>query len=313
MSRSSLMKYHVIYNPIAGRRKQSRIADIVARLRSNGLAVTVQPTTGPGHAIDLAHAIAGAQSSDVIVAAGGDGTISECATGLLNVLDEGLSDDLLPPLGILPMGTANVMAHDLGIITIGGIARRKITRMLMRGDVRSLRLGQVENALERRAFVMMVGAGFDGDVVAAINPAIKKRWGKLAYVQAGLAAFVAGPNGGARLETNGQPTSVSHWIIVTNGQHYAGGYRLTRRTSLSRHTLAAFAVRGKSRAALARANMCLGANLFDTPFNAQSHVSDRFRIAPANKTCFVEVDGDYFGLAPVDISIAEKPIKILVP
>ncbi|MEO0411581.1 MAG: diacylglycerol kinase family protein [Pseudomonadota bacterium] len=314
MSHFSSRRLRVVFNPTAGRRKQSRIEDVIARLRANGCHVDVCATTGPGHAIDLARQAATDGDIDVVVAAGGDGTISECATGLLQALEDGsVSFEALPALGILPMGTANVLAMDLGLVTLGGVARRKITRTLMHGRVRTLQVGQVENAIERRAFVMMVGAGFDGAAVGAVSARLKKRFGKFAYVKAGIEAIFAGPGEGGVLRRGEDTLRQSSWIIITNGQHYAGGYRLTRRTNLTRDTLAAFAVKGLSRFSVLKANTCLGLGLFDTKLNAEAHMGERFRIETPGRHCMVQVDGDYFGLAPVDVSIAPHAIKFLIP
>ncbi|MEM7571051.1 MAG: diacylglycerol kinase family protein, partial [Pseudomonadota bacterium] len=300
MSPFSPTRYRVLFNPIAGRRKQSRIHDIVGRLRSNGADVDITPTSGPGHAVELARDAALASDVDVIIAAGGDGTISECATGLLEAGRRGVSYDALVPLGILPMGTANVLAMDLGLVTVAGIARRRIARTLLCGNVRPLQVGLVSNALEERAFVMMVGAGFDGAAVGAVDPITKKRFGKVAYVKAGIEAIIAGPGEGAVLEQEGKPLSKSAWVIVTNGQHYAGGYRLTKRTSLNRRGLAALSINGISRLSIVRSNAALGLRLFDSPQNSKAHMGDTFRIDGPGRDCLVEVDGDYFGLAPVE-------------
>jgi len=314
MSKNFRRSFLVLYNPTAGRRKQSRINDIVGRLRGNGAHVDIVPTSGPGHATDLGREAAKRRDIECVVAAGGDGTISETATGLLQALDEGASYEDLPPLGILPMGTANVMAQDLGLVTLGGIARRKTTKMLLSGRSRPLFLGIVENDDERRAFVMMVGAGFDGQVVAGIDLGLKKRFGKIAYVQSGLETLWRGCAQSVQLMPNGsvQPQP-SQWVIVSNGQHYAGGYRLTRRTSLFRRSLLGVALKGKGRGTLIKGNLALGLGAFDGQKNAQSVLAQLFEIACNRDESVAEVDGDYFGRLPVRIGLAPKPIVFLQP
>ena len=87
----------IVYNPVAGRRRRARFETALARLRALGCAVTLRETAGPGDATDLAHAAvtgaavkgaavtgaAGRDEADVLVAAGGDGTINEAVNGLL--------------------------------------------------------------------------------------------------------------------------------------------------------------------------------------------------------------------------------------
>lgn len=314
MSQKKPQDFLVLHNPAAGRRKQSRLTDIVSRLKNNGVSVTVVPTSGPGHATLLARDAAQESRCDCIVAAGGDGTISETATGVLQAADLGAGYETLPSLGILPMGTANVMAQDLGLVTMAGVARRKITKMLLLGQRRPLRLGLVENETEKRAFVMMVGAGFDGTVVANIDLGIKKRFGKLAYVQAGITALYRGIASDITVEAPGNRTlGPSQWIIVSNGEHYAGGYLLSRRTPLLRPKLLATALKGQGRAQLIQGNLALGFGKFDTPDISQTVVGDRFIIGCSGENGLAEVDGDYFGRLPVTVSLAEKAIPFLEP
>jgi diacylglycerol kinase family enzyme len=314
MSKKKPQDFVVLHNPTAGRRKQSRLTDIVARLKANGVTVTIVPTSGPGHATLLARDAAQNRRCDCIVAAGGDGTISETATGILQAAEEGAAYKNLPSLGILPMGTANVMAQDLGLVTMAGVARRKITKMLLLGQRRPLRLGLVENETEKRAFVMMVGAGFDGTVVANIDLGMKKRFGKLAYVQAGITALYRGILGDITVDAPDRQTlGPSQWIIVSNGEHYAGGYLLSRRTPLLRPKLLAIALKGQGRAQLIRGNLALGLGQFDTPDISQAIVGNRFIIKSSGDSGLAEVDGDYFGRLPVTVSLAEYPIPFLEP
>src|SRR3954454_8864581 len=98
----------VIRNPMAGRRRRRLVDDVVQRVRSAGWAVDVIDTLAVGDARRLAEAC-DAGRYGVIAVAGGDGTINEVVNGLARRCDTA------PPLAIVPLGTANVLAHELGI------------------------------------------------------------------------------------------------------------------------------------------------------------------------------------------------------
>ena len=93
----------IIRNPVAGQARRGYFSKVVAALDDLGCQVTVVNTSGPRHAEVLA---ARARGFEVIVAAGGDGTINEILNGL---------PDKAPPLAVIPMGTANVLAVELGL------------------------------------------------------------------------------------------------------------------------------------------------------------------------------------------------------
>ena len=95
----------IIYNPAAGRRRAARLWRVLDVMVHNGVKLELAETQHPGHATTLAREAA-ADGADLVVAAGGDGTIAEVAAGLAG------SDCMM---GIIPLGTANVLAHELGL------------------------------------------------------------------------------------------------------------------------------------------------------------------------------------------------------
>ena len=98
-----------IYNPNAGRqRSRSILSEVLEIFSGQGYELTVQPTTGPGHATEVTRQLA--PSHDRLVCCGGDGTLNEVVTGLLS-----LPEELRPPLGYLPMGSTNDFSRSLGL------------------------------------------------------------------------------------------------------------------------------------------------------------------------------------------------------
>ena len=163
----------IIFNPVAGARRHGLLDRLVAALDNDGWHIAVIGTNGPGDATILA-AQAALDGDDVIAAAGGDGTIGEVVRGIHG---SGI------PLGIVPMGTANVLAAEFGL------SRRPtdIAATLGRGRLRRLHIPRVNGV----PFLLMAGAGFDGRVVAAVTPHLKRRFGKAAFAGQGLRALAS--------------------------------------------------------------------------------------------------------------------------
>src|SRR5829696_7946649 len=160
----------IIGNPNSGRAGSKGSLERCAKvLRSGGLSVEVLNTERPDHATELATLA----EDRLVVAAGGDGTINEVINGL----------DREATLGILPLGTANVLARELGLPLDVGLACERI----LRGERARVDLGVATNreGIERR-FACMAGIGFDAKVVHAVTPRMKRYLRGLAFP---LAAF----------------------------------------------------------------------------------------------------------------------------
>ena len=195
----------VIFNPTAGRRRSRLLTATLAELRKLGCSVAVAETAVKGDAETFA---AGVRRSefDVIAVAGGDGTINEVVNGL--------GDDA-PPLAVIPLGTANVLALELGFVADPA----RLARAIARAEAHPIRVGRVNG----RRFVMMVGVGFDAHVVAAVGPALKRRLGKGAYVLKSLIGFFRFPFRVYAVDIDGvRHRAVS--VIVSKGHYYAGPF-----------------------------------------------------------------------------------------
>jgi YegS/Rv2252/BmrU family lipid kinase len=200
----------IIGNPNSGRAGDEGYLEHFAKiLRSGDLSVEVLNTEHPNHATELA-ALAGDR---LVVAAGGDGTVNE----VLNGLSSGAT------LGILPLGTANVLARELGIPLDAEAACRRI----LDGEASRVDFGVAtdESGVERR-FACMAGIGFDAKVVGTVTPRLKRFLRGLAFA---ITAFrVLFGNRFPNLEiADGEEVHVARFAIVANGHYYGGDYRVT--------------------------------------------------------------------------------------
>lgn len=175
----------VVLNPYSGRGQAGKVREQVSRaLRSAGVAFTVAETTGVGHAIALAQQ-ARLEGHQTVVAAGGDGTVSEVANGLAQAAG---ATGPVGNLGILPLGSGNDFADMVGIPRDLAAAAQLLTA----GRTRSCDLGyaQVTQAGQtlRRYFVNSVGAGFEAQVTIESNK-IERLRGVAIYVVAAVRAL----------------------------------------------------------------------------------------------------------------------------
>ena len=206
----------IVLNPAAGQRHRQRLGGLLAALAARGVTAEVRATRHPGEAVAIARDAVRAGTS-LVVAAGGDGTVAEVVNGLL----AGPAAAPRPALGILPLGTANVLAHELAIPA----SPAALADLLVRRSTRPIWPGVLEQAGQRRYFVQMVGAGFDADVVRRVSRPLKRRIGGLAYAWQGLVEALHYPFPQIEVSLDGVATT-THGVIVSKGQLYAGRYRL---------------------------------------------------------------------------------------
>ncbi|MDQ3637388.1 MAG: YegS/Rv2252/BmrU family lipid kinase [Actinomycetota bacterium] len=205
----------IIGNPNSGSAgDEGYLEGFADTLRAGGLTVEVLNTERPDHATELA-ATAGDR---LVIAAGGDGTVNE----VLNGLSEGAT------LGILPLGTANVLARELGLpLEPEEACERILTGTAFRMDVGVATDGK---GTERR-FACMAGIGFDADVVNEVGPRLKRYLRSLAFPLAALKVFLRGDRPELHIK-DGDTTHVVQYAVVANGQYYGGDFETTEEASL---------------------------------------------------------------------------------
>ena len=176
----------LIYNPVAGRRRRQRVALLdaaAALLRQQSIEPVIIATTGRGSAGEQASA-AVAQGCDVIFACGGDGTMHDILQGLVPAGQN--AGNSLVPLGVLPMGTGNVLAQDMRLPSDPLLA----LRAQLAATPRRVAIGRIECARAAggkvsRYFCAMAGIGADAEMAYRVTAASKDRLGIIAYLYQG--------------------------------------------------------------------------------------------------------------------------------
>lgn len=282
----------IIHNPTSGRRRGA-LREVIARLEAMGCRVTVHQTTCRGDAQAVA-ARTTKDQYDRIVVAGGDGTANEVINGLTPAS---------PPVALIPMGTANVLAAEIGL----GSQPAEIARTIALGEARPVSLGEVNG----RKFVLMTGVGFDAFVVATVSAPLKRRLGKGAYVLASLAQFVKGRLPHFEVHVDGVRHEAAS-IIIANARYYGGKFVCAPEARMDSPILHAclFGRRGRVFVAIYALALLLGI----------LHRMPGYRILPARRIdirrpdgAAIQSDGDFIGLTPAQVTVLPRAAWLVFP
>src|SRR6267154_1774112 len=279
----------LILNPMAGRRRRGLVDAVVRQVRAEGWTVDVVETAAAGDARRLAESCDVARHA-VIAVAGGDGTINEVVNGLAR------RGDAAPALGIVPLGTANVLAHELGL----GFSAAVIARTIIAGHE-----------------LLMPGAGFDAKVVAGVSAPFKRRWGRAAYVWRSLVETRRYRPVRYGVEIDGVRHEASS-VRVTSRRHYAGPYVVAPAAALGEPLLHVCLFERWGRAHTLRFGLALLMGRLPRAGGYRVVAGCDVRISvlsDAGETGRqpVQIDGDDALTLPVSIGLAAGAVRLLRP
>ena len=264
------------------------------------MQVEAIPTTGPCTAGEIARDAVN-RGADLILAAGGDGTINEVVNGMVH------SD---VPLGILPAGTANVLANELAL----GNTMERAAATLSHCVTERVALGHLslESPATSRYFLLMAGAGLDAEIVFDLDLNLKSKLGKAAYWIGGFRKL------GRRLreftvEAEGREFRVS-FALASRVRNYGGDLEIARSISLLDDQFELVLFEGSSSVrflkylmgvAVRRHHQMSGITILRTRRADFSILNDR--------DIHLQVDGEYVGLAPGRVEIVPAALTLLTP
>lgn len=288
----------IIYNPTAGQRRRRRFEAVLAALRAQGCRLDLRQTAGPGDAEAMARA-ADPGAADLIVAAGGDGTVNEVVNGLAG--GGGPGGGL--PLAVLPLGTANVLAAEIGL----AMDPAALARTIAEGPARPIALGQANG----RLFSVMLGVGFDAQVVDRVDQGLKRRVGKGAYLWEAARLLRRFDFPEYRVSLDGVSHSAAS-VIVAKGHFYGGRFVCAPEARLEEplFQVCLFARPGAWNALRYAAALGLG---------RLGRLPD-YRVLPAREVRIegpegdpAQGDGDIIARLPVSVRVLPKALKIVMP
>ena len=291
------MRISIIANPIAGRgRAYRKLKEYMSRWPHQDWEVELLPTQCPEHAGEIARELA-SRPPDLVAVCGGDGTVSEVASRV----------PAPPfPVAVIPAGTANVLAKELGLPADPIEALRKA----LDGRPRLVDMGVLKGRSERR-FLLMAGVGFDAYIVSKVQAGLKARIGETAYLIEVLRRVAGYPYPRFQVITETGNFSATS-CIVANTRGYGGGLVFSPDADLSDGFFDLLILEGSS---------WLGYVSF-----LRSAQRGKPRDFPWVRRCrcrtvrmegprgiWVQADGELFGTLPVDITIIPSCYPLMVP
>jgi YegS/Rv2252/BmrU family lipid kinase len=286
----------IVFNPVAGRRRAHLLWRVLDILVANGVRLELAETHRRGHAEHLARDAA-ARGEPMVVAAGGDGTIAEVANGLLGSQAR---------LGVIPLGTANVLAHELRL----PFAPRAVAAALAFGRTGRLWPGQANGADGTRLFVQMLGVGFDAHVVCHLPFPLKKAFGKGAYVLQSLREMPRYRFPSIRLRIDGMETEAAS-VIISKGCLYGGRFHLVSDAVPADPGFSVVLFDRTGPAAALMYGAMLSADLLRQAPGVR-HVRARRIDFIGNQAVAAQADGDAAGDAPLSVVDAPSPIQVVM-
>lgn len=287
----------IIANPTSGFMpvQAHRLHETLAFLESEGWRVDLWYTQGPGDGSALARKAVDL-GANIVIAAGGDGTINDIIQGLVG------SETAL---AVLPTGTVNVWAREMGI----PLDAHKAREILVNGQTRSVDVGWING----RYFLLMVGIGIDGQITRAVDHKPLKRLGVLGYV---LAALWFGPGyKGFPVVVNNNDVVVKTralQVFIGNTQLYAGAFKFTWQARLDDGLLDLCIVRKRS---LPGRIMVLFDFILRRDQRRMWVRYDQVRSIQIDTPAPVayQIDGDSGGQTPAILTVAQKALKVVLP
>jgi len=292
------MNVTLIVNPIAGNRAFRSIKKIECLLKRK-VSLNTFITQKKGDAETFARQITlelnsklRTPNSELLIVAGGDGTFNEVINGILSAL----------PLAMIPLGTTNVLAKELGIPeNIEGAINLALT-----GTPKKISLGRING----RYFSLMVGIGFDGEAVLRVkNNIIKKISGKGAHILSGFKTLIGYNPSVIEVKTS-ERTFTGYTAIVGKAHCYGGYFQVTPKASLTEPLLDLCLFKGRTRRDLVRfiSGVIRKRHLdFEDVFYgkfSELEVSSKGKV-------HVQIDGDYFGTLPAKIDVVKDAVSVI--
>jgi YegS/Rv2252/BmrU family lipid kinase len=313
-----LKKGILIYNPVAGRRPAGRGGEVrqaAAALRQAGLEIELAPTARPAMAQELAQA-AVKNGVDVVLACGGDGTLNEVINGLVGSQVS---------LGLLPGGTANILAREVGLplhpvraaaeFPHWSPLRIPLGKATWCTEKASIKGAPPQKEQATRYFISVAGIGFDAHVVYKLSTEMKMSWGVTGYIVEALRQAFRYPFQGFSCRAEGGPDRMATFAALQRARNYGGWLQLAPEARFfdDRFTLCLFKSHNRARYFL-YAGMILARQHY--------HLSD-VELVETRKLCCAaqvggeairfELDGELVGTLPATFEIVPDALTLLVP
>ncbi|HJV67010.1 MAG TPA: diacylglycerol kinase family protein [Geomonas sp.] len=283
----------LIVNPTSGTYSQKRVDCILQTLAAGGVQPVLMATASAADPARFAARICRENENPLVLVAGGDGTLN----GVLNGLVPGAAT-----LGVIPLGTSNVLARELKIHSVEDALSR-----VVRGESRPIPVGEIVCGGVTRRFLLMAGVGVDGAVVRGVRLPEKRVVGKAAYALSALRLLFAWDRSELTVTGGGRSISCDS-AIVCNAAKYGGNFLLTPGGDLFTPGFQVFCIRGGR---LAYLNLFLRLVLGKLSGTRSVTIFTASEVKVSGGKA-IQCDGDYFGCAPLTLKSLPDFVRVIV-
>lgn len=288
------MKTYLFINPASGRFASRRVSEVVYQLDKAGLSPTIYSVTSPAEALSCCQLINQAAEKPLVIVAAGDGTVNAVINGLLPGT---------VTMAVLPLGTSNVLAAEIGIKSVeDGIKR------IIAGKTRPLSIGILKMEQESFRFVLMAGIGLDGTVVRDIWPLGKRLLRQGAYAISALLSALTWDRSLIEVVT-ADHTVKCHSVIICSASRYGGNFILSPDSNLFSPELTAVCIRKNRRRSYLRLAFELFTGKADTSSEMIRIPADGIEIRGTKP---IQIDGDFVGYSPAKLQTMADFAQIIV-
>lgn len=288
------MNSYLFVNPASGHHSTGRLASVLDQLKAHAIAPEVFQVRTPADIFAHCTTINDRMESPLVIVAGGDGTIN----AVVNGLNPGSAT-----LAVLPFGTSNVLAAEIGITSLDDALER-----IKAGKTRSLSVGVLEMKERSLRFLLMAGIGLDGAVVRDVWPLGKRFLKQGAYALSALKNTFEWQSATFELRSS-SGSAACHSAIICNASRYGGDFVLSPENSPFTTGLSAVCINGNTR----RTYLCCALDLFTHQAESSRHMTrmhaSAFEVFGQHP---IQIDGDFVGYGPARIYECADFARIIV-
>lgn len=293
-----MKRARLIYNPTAGREEvKKNLADLLVILEEGGLETSCHATKRPGDAAEAAR-YAAVNGFDIVIAAGGDGTIYEVVNGLAALPKR-------PTLGIIPGGTTNDFARAVGL------PRHidKAAKVIADAHTIPIDIGR----LNERYFINIAGGGWMTDVTYDVPSKLKTVIGQLAYYARSLEKLPQIRPIRVTIETNDDVLEETVMLFLIANSNSVGGFeKLAPDAKLNDGLFDVIVVKKINLAEFIRlAGLAIRGEHIHDP-NVIHFQTNRLRITSPDKV-LLNLDGELGGELPCEFEVLSHHLQLFVP
>ncbi|HQR38347.1 MAG TPA: diacylglycerol kinase family lipid kinase [Blastocatellia bacterium] len=290
----------LIFNPRAGSHRRrdfaTEVETVACALSRAGIDAIQSPTSGPNSATDLARRHV-ADGVDIVIAAGGDGTLNEVLQGMAGSAT---------PLAIWPAGTANVLARELGLST----EIDDVVETVAHGRPLRIAIGKAGD----RYFFLMAGIGLDAAIIRDVRAGLKATLGEGAFWLVGLAKFFSAAPEPFVVDIDGTQYDAG-FVAIGNASRYGGSLSLTPDARIDEPVLDVCIFPPKTLAISYVPNLIACMTGDPTRFGDVTYLkTDALRASSADgERPWVQVDGEVIGQLPMEFRSVPDALTVMIP